>query len=222
MRRSDFEGLSLRTLPGVFTPTRSDTRLLWEAVVEAGLPVDGRVLEVCTGSGALALSAARAGGRVTAVDLSWRAVLSVRYNARRHGLPVEVRRGDLFAPVSGQRFDLVLANPPYVPLPLGARRTPAALAWDGGADGRVLLDRLCRGVPPVLAPGGTVAIVHSSLANLERTEALLADGGLTVRRLREHVGPLGPLAREHRAHLESLGVVGPDGAERMAVIAGTA
>lgn len=221
MRRSEFEGLRLLTLPGVFTPTRSDTRLLWRSVVEAGLPVDGRVLEVCAGSGAVALSAARAGGRVTAVDASRRAVMSVRLNAWRLGLDVDVRRGDLLAPVAGEHFDLVLANPPYVPLPPGAR-PPAARAWDGGYDGRALLDRLCREVPEVLAPGGTVAIVHSSLADLDRTEALLAEGGLSVCRLAEHEGPLGPLALEHREHLRALGVIDERAVERMAVLAGAA
>jgi release factor glutamine methyltransferase len=222
LRSSDFEGLRLLTLPGVFAPTRSDTSLLWRAVRTAGLPVHGRVLEVCTGSGAIALSAARAGGEVTAVDASLRATLTVRLNARRLGLEVDVRRGDLFAPVAGERFDLVLANPPYVPLPPGAGRGRATRAWDGGTDGRALLDRLCREVVGVLAPGGTVAIVHSSLADLDRTEALLAEGGLSVRRLAEHDGPLGPLAQAHRGHLESLGVIDETMVERMAVIAGTA
>jgi release factor glutamine methyltransferase len=221
MRFSEFDGMRLLTLPGVFTPTRSDTRLLLEAVRGAGL-LGGRVLEVCTGSGALALAAARAGAEVTAVDASGRAALTVRLNALRLGLRVDVRRGDLFGPVAGRRYDLVLANPPYVPLPPGAARPRAARAWDGGYDGRELLDRLCREVPAVLAPGGTVAVVHSSLADLERTEVLLADGGLQVRRLVEHDGPLGPLALEHREHLRSIGVVDDRETERMAVIAATA
>jgi release factor glutamine methyltransferase len=220
VRFSEFEGMRLLTLPGVFTPTRSDTSLLWRAVRDAGLPVDGRVLEVCTGSGALALSAARAGGRVTAVDASRRAVVTVRLNARRLGLYVDVRRGDLFGPVAGEQFDLVLANPPYVPLPTGADRSRAARAWDGGPDGRDLLDRLCREVVGVLAPGGTVAIVHSSLADLGRTEELLRAGALVVDRLAQHVGPIGPLAEEHEGHLRAIGVLGEDRTETMAVITG--
>ncbi|WP_420481579.1 methyltransferase [Actinopolymorpha pittospori] len=76
------------------------------------LPSGARVLDLCTGSGLLAVAAARAGAKeVTAVDISWRAVWTARTNARLRRLPVTVRRGDLGAPVLGERFDLVLANP---------------------------------------------------------------------------------------------------------------
>lgn len=221
MRSFDFDGMRLVTLPGVFAPTRSDTHLLWRGVDDAALPVTGRVLDVCAGSGVLALAAARAGGTVTAVDLSRRAVCTVRINALRLGLGVDVRRGDLLAPVAGERFDLVVSNPPYIPLP-ARLRPPAARAWDGGEDGRALLDRLCRAVPDVLAPGGTVVVVHSSLADLRRTEALLAEGGLAVRRLAQREGPLGPIGRRHRAHLRAIGVIDDDEVERVAVVAGTA
>lgn len=217
---SQFEGLRLATLPGVFAPTRSDTALLWRAVSGAGL-VRGRVLEVCSGSGALALCCARAGAEVTAVDAWWRAALTIRWNSRRLGLPVDVRRGDLLAPVARERFDLVLANPPYLPAPPG-RRGGADLAWDGGRDGRALLDRLCGAVRDVLAPGGSFALVHSSLANLERSEEQLSAAGLAVRRLAEHEGPLGPLASAHRDHLGALGVLDQRAVERMAVIVATA
>lgn len=221
MRWTTFEGMRLLTLPGVFTPTRSDTQLLWDSVEAAGLPLAGRVLEVCAGSGALALAAARAGGAVATVDVSRRAVWSTRLNAARLRLAVDARRGDLFEPVAAERFDLVVSNPPYVPLPARPRGR-AARSWDGGDDGRALLDRLCRGVADVLAPGGTVAIVHSSLANLGRTEALLGEQGLHVHRLAEREGPLGPIGRRHRDHLRRLGVIDDRETEVMAVVAGTA
>lgn len=208
------------TLPGVFQP-RNDARLLAAVMREHGLARDAIVLDVFTGSGALALAAAREGARaVVAVDVSRRAVLATRLNARRNGLDgvVEARRGDLFAPVAGQRFDLVLANPPYVPsagptLPRrGARR-----AWEAGRDGRLLLDRLCATAPSHLAPGGVLLLVQSSLCGEEATLARLAAAGLIGPRvLARRRGPLGPLMRA------ALGAARAPAEEELLVIAARA
>src|SRR5947209_2987455 len=100
--------LRLRVLPGVFRP-RSDARLLVETMVSARSAEGADVLDVFTGSGVLALSAARAGARsVTAVDVSRRAVATDRLNAALNGLRVDARRGDLFAPVGGRTFDRIV------------------------------------------------------------------------------------------------------------------
>src|SRR5689334_4473153 len=102
--------------PGVYAP-QDDTNLLAGALSEEPLHPGADVLDVGTGTGALALQAARRGTRVTAVDLSWRAVCTARVNSWLSGLPLHVRQGNLFAPVRGQLFDLILSNPPYVPAP---------------------------------------------------------------------------------------------------------
>ena len=130
-----FGALRLVVPPGVYAP-RSDTALLAEH-----LPPAERVLELCTGTGALALTAAARGARrVVAVDRSARAVLAARLNARLNGLDVEVRSGDLFGALRpGERFDLILANPPYLPAPGVARPDHR---WDAGTDGRAVLDRI--------------------------------------------------------------------------------
>src|SRR4051812_21821111 len=147
----------LLRLPGTY-PAQGDTRLLADTLESRGLALGRRVLDVGTGGGALALAAVRAGASaVTAVDLSLRSVLTARLNSRLHRAKVEVRQGDLFAPVLGQRFDLVVANPPYVPaasemLP----RHRAARCWDAGHDGRAVLDRICEGVPDVLSEDGVL------------------------------------------------------------------
>src|SRR5688500_6337723 len=74
------------------------------------------VADICTGTGALAISAARAGAAsVTAVDLTRRAVTCARVNARLNGARVDVRRGDLFGPLAGAKFDVIVSNPPYIP-----------------------------------------------------------------------------------------------------------
>jgi release factor glutamine methyltransferase len=194
-------GRSVRivTLPGVFQP-RSDARLLAAVLRERGHARGARVLDVFTGSGALALAAAAEGAReVVAVDVSRRALLTTRRNARRNGLAdaVRTRRGDLFAPVAGERFDAILANPPYVPSGTDALpRSGARRAWRAGRDGRLLLDRLCAEAPAHLRPGGALLLVQSSLCGESETLARLAAAGLAEARVvaRER-GPLGPLMR---------------------------
>jgi release factor glutamine methyltransferase len=176
----------------VYAPQR-DTWLLAEALRRENIPDGARVLDVGTGPGTLALLAARAGaGRVTAVDISRRAVLTARLNARLAGLPVRVVRGDLLDPVDGTTFDLVLSNPPYVPCD-GAQTPNHSARWDGGANGRTVVDRLCAAVPDRLAPGGVLLMVHSAMCGVDATLSRLAAAGLDTRvvdRQRERFGPV--------------------------------
>jgi release factor glutamine methyltransferase len=214
--------LRLVTLPGVFSP-RPDTRMLARVLCEPELVRGASVLDVCTGSGALAVAAALAGAReVTAVDLSRRAVATARLNARRNGVRVRALRGDLFGPVAGRRFDVIVSNPPYVParsprLPRrGARR-----AWDAGVDGRALLDRICREAGAHLAPGGRLLVVHSSVADIERTERALRESGLEAGVVARERGALGPLLTARAAMLRERGLL-PEGRleEELAVVRG--
>jgi release factor glutamine methyltransferase len=198
------------TLPGVFRPI-SDTWLLADALDAQPLPDGARVLDLCSGSGALAVRAALRGRRdVTAVDVSRRAVATVRLNARLNGVEVRAVRGDLFDAVAGERFDAIVSNPPYVPAPsdeLPARGPQRA--WDAGRDGRALLDRICERAPEHLRPGGVLLIVHSSLLGYERTAQLLTAGDLEVDLAAQQRGPLGPLMNGRRAHLEAVGLLVP-------------
>jgi release factor glutamine methyltransferase len=190
-------------LPGVFHP-RSDTLMLAAA---ARRERGDRILELCAGPGFAGLSAALATrGALTTVDVSRRAVWNVRANARLNRVPVRALRGDLLAAVPGERFDLILANPPYVPGPPPPERGEAR-AWDAGGDGRTLLDRICAGAPAHLRPGGTLLVVHSEVCGEQRTlEAFEAAGLDADVVMREH-GPLGPLLRGRRAELEARGLL---------------
>jgi release factor glutamine methyltransferase len=181
-------------LPGVFAP-RSDTWLLADIVRrQAGLQ-EADVLELGTGSGAIAVCAAKAGARsVTVVDVSRRALATAWLNARINGVAVVPRRGDLFAPVEGRRFDIVVSNPPYLPSDAIPSRG-AARAWEGGADGRAILARICAGVARHLRPRGTVLLVHSSVNGVSRTLDALEQGGLRADVIARQRGPTGPLLR---------------------------
>jgi release factor glutamine methyltransferase len=200
----------LVTLPGVFRPI-SDSELLADVLREETLPPSARVLDLCSGSGFLALTAALRGVEdVTAVDVSRRAVATVRLNARLNRVRVRALRGSLFEPVAGETFDAIVSNPPYVPAPAdGLPARGRRRAWDAGRDGRALLDRLCAQAPAHLRPGGRLLIVQSSLLGLEPTEALLARGGLEVDVMRRRRGPLGPLMTRRREHLEAAGMLAP-------------
>lgn len=193
-------------VPGVYRPN-DDTRLLLEALSERAR--GARVLELCAGTGLLALTAARTAASVTAVDRCRRAVATIRMNAALNGTPVTVRRGDLFEPVAGATFDLVLANPPYMPVP-SSGGGPRSLAWDAGWDGRAVLDRIAAEVGIHLRPNGSLLLVQSAFADAERTAAALAGAGLAVRELHRRTATLGPVSRARFDHLVRLGVL--DGA----------
>ncbi|HMJ35463.1 MAG TPA: HemK2/MTQ2 family protein methyltransferase [Baekduia sp.] len=209
------------TLPGVFRPI-SDTWLLAGAL--RPLAPGACVLDACTGSGALAISAALAGAReVTAVDVSRRAVLTACINAWLNGVVVCTRRSDLFSRLPAQRYDVIVSNPPYVPDP-SSDHLPARgpqRAWDAGRDGRIILDHLIAEAPRHLRPGGTLLVVHSEICGIEATlkalRAACLDPGVVAR----HRGPLGPLMRERSDHLRARGTLAPSQIEEdVVVIAG--
>ena len=105
---------ALLSFPGVHRPT-SDTWLLRDAMCDEPL-AGAKLADLCTGSGALAVAAARAGAAsVLAVDVSLRSTLAARLNAALNGCRLRVRRGDLIGALGEERFDVIVSNPPYVP-----------------------------------------------------------------------------------------------------------
>ncbi|HEX2085165.1 MAG TPA: HemK2/MTQ2 family protein methyltransferase [Solirubrobacteraceae bacterium] len=212
--------MRLLTPPGVFAPI-SDSRFLADVLREQTLPPRASLLDLCCGSGILAITAAMRGARsVTAVDRSRRAVLTTRLNARLNGVRVKALRGDLFEPVGDQRFDAIVSNPPYVPAETD--ELPASgpeRAWEAGADGRVILDRIIEEAPQHLRPGGFLLLVSSSILGTDRTVAAMRDAGLDdaecVARRR---GPLGPLMQSRVHLLEERGMIAPGQREEDVII----
>ncbi|MGH3863202.1 HemK2/MTQ2 family protein methyltransferase [Actinokineospora sp.] len=196
--------------PGVYRP-QSDTSLLLDAFEAAAIPPGGTVLDVGTGTGAIAIAAAKAGARhVTATDVSLKAVITARLNARLRGARIFVEHGDALELAVGRRFDLILANPPYVPASDEQPPTHGrARAWDAVHNGRAILNRLCALAPDLLAPNGTLLVVHSGLCDADKTLHQLRGGGLKAAVVARQDEPFGPVMNGRIDLLESRGLVAP-------------
>ena len=198
----------LLRLPGVYRP-QHDTQLLADVLAAEPLGPHSRVLDLCAGTGALSVRAAAAGaGRVTAVDVSRRAAISIRLNALVGGPRIRVIHGDLVEQVREERFDVVVSNPPYVPALVDAvpDRGPAR-AWDAGKNGRALLDRICCQAPDVLVAGGVLLLAQSSLSGVEKTLTMLEEQNMRVDVAATAEIPFGPVLVERRGMLERRGLI---------------
>lgn len=174
----EVEGLPFLVLPDVFNPARFDSgRLLAVAVRrELGPGGGGRsVLDLGTGAGVGAVFAALRGARVVAVDVNPQAVRCARLNAQLHHVEdkIDVRQGDLFGPVAGETFDLVLFNPPLVH---GRPTTFLEAAWQGDR----VLERFAAGLRDVLAPGGRALLVLSTEASDDSVAWRLRSAGFLL------------------------------------------
>jgi HemK-related putative methylase len=175
----EVEGIPLIVLPTVFNAAvfGSSDVLVRALRTHAGAcgAVRGRLLDMGTGTGIGAIAAAQLGYEVVAVDLNPDAVRCARINALQHRLEdrVQALEGDLFAPVAGRHFDVVLFNPPFFE---GAPRSSLDRAWRS-VD---VPERFGAGLPGVLAPGGVALVIVSSHGGRARTEAALRDAGLRV------------------------------------------
>jgi release factor glutamine methyltransferase len=164
-----FRRLELAVGPGVFVP-RPETEVLVEWAL-ARLRPGAAVVDLCAGSGAVALAIADEASEVTvhAVEREEHALAWAARNVEATGLPVTLHRGDvadlaLLAPLAGT-VDLVTANPPYIPAgatvePEVAEHDPPAALW-GGEDGLTVVRAVERAAARLLRPGGLVAVEHA-------------------------------------------------------------
>jgi release factor glutamine methyltransferase len=166
--RREFYGLELRVTPAVLIP-RPETELLVDLALARIPPQDEwRVLDLGTGSGCIALSIAHARprSRVTAVDSAPDALALARENARSLGIGnVAFAEGNWFTPVAGERFDLIVSNPPYVAaqdphLAQGDLRHEPRAALIGGLDGLDALRTIVAGALEHLRPRAALLLEH--------------------------------------------------------------
>ncbi len=187
-----FGPLTLEVGPGVFIP-RPETEALLEWAQAVPVPVDGLIVDLCTGSGALALALAtyRPDVRVIAVERSADALGYARANVA--GSQVELVRADvtaagLLAELDG-RVDLVVSNPPYIPdgadlEPEVAEHDPHAALF-GGPDGMAVIAPIVDLVARLLRPGGQVGVEHDDTTSAATVNLFTAAGvftGITARR----------------------------------------
>jgi len=183
----EIDGIPLVVLPEVFNPAVYRTGAMLARAVASWAPTKAsrsdpiRVLDLGTGSGAGAVFAARRGFQVVAVDVNPEAVRCARINALLHHLEerIDVRQGDLFSPVAGERFDLVLFNPPFF------RGEPAGdldRAWRGTD----VLERFAAGLSEALSPGGTALLCLSTDGEGDALLAGLRDGGFGIETAVQH------------------------------------
>jgi len=147
--------IKIRVFPGVYEPS-DDSYLLVEAIDVKG---DERVLDMGCGSGVIALHLANSGCDVVAVDINEKAVENTIFNAGYNGLKIKCMKSDLFENVVG-KFDIITFNPPYLPTE-GEDR-----AWDGGKDGRKVIDEFLRDAWKYLAEGGRIYTIMSSFTDV--------------------------------------------------------
>lgn len=159
----EFYQLEFRVTPDVLIP-RPETEHLVEAALQRIRP-GHQVLDLGTGSGAVAVALAlnSPGGTVTATDLSFKALRIARENALRLGCEIRVCQGDIVSQFADAKFDIVVSNPPYVPLrdACGLQRElrhEPSIALFGGEDGLEATRLFIRDAPRVLRPGGWLLI----------------------------------------------------------------
>ena len=151
--------------------------------------LDGaEILDLGTGSGFLAILSSKLGaGKVVATDVSRRALEAARENARLNGADnIDFRLGSVYDPVGSEVFDLIICNPPMTP-----SRTPLPVYTWGGADGRVILERVVKGAPEHLRKGGRLIMPVISLVGVDRVYALMRRVGLKPRAIDYVTHPFG-------------------------------
>lgn len=170
-------GLVLHVPDSVYQPS-DDSFML----ADAARGLNGDVLEIGCGSGIVSLTAAKTAKNVLGTDVNPDAVACARANAERNGIGnASFVEGDMLSAVGNRKFDAILFNPPYLPTDESEHlRGHLNRAFDGGKDGRAVLDRFLVEFGSHLKPGGSLFLVQSSLNDLGKTRSVLEAAGYAV------------------------------------------
>jgi release factor glutamine methyltransferase len=181
----EFWSLRLAVSPAVLVP-RPETELLVERALALWTASAGRIADLGTGCGAIAIALARERPRwqIVATDVSAAALAVAQRNAATFGAGIDFRHGDWYTPLAGERFDLLLSNPPYVaaddPAMHALRYEPRA-ALTPGSDALECLRTLVRGAPRHLARGGWLLLEHGADQGADVRQELVDAGFRYVR-----------------------------------------
>ena len=183
----EFWSMELAVTPATLVP-RPETELLVDvALRDIPRKADWRLLDLGTGSGAIALALGRERplASITAVDISADALAVARENANRNAVGnIEFLLGDWTQPVAGRRFEVIVSNPPYVSEDDDALDTLAAeprLALAAGRDGLDAIEVLARDCPSIIADGGLLVLEHGAAQKNAVAECLMAYGWRHIR-----------------------------------------
>ncbi len=173
----NYQGMEFLICENVYEPAE-DTFLFADNLL---VKKSDNVLEIGTGTGIIAIIASKKAKKVVAVDINRYAVECARKNAEINRACVDIRWGDLFDPVDDEKFDLILFNTPYLPIEDDELvDDELEAAWNGGKDGRFVINRFIEGLVEHLNPNGCVQLVQSSLSNVEETTGRLMELGFEV------------------------------------------
>ncbi len=188
--------------------------MLIDSLGRTNLARGRRVLDICTGSGVVAIAAAGMGASsVIAFDICPRAVSCSLGNAVYAGADIDVREGSWSSALDYAPFDLIVSNPPYVPTPPAGSTNVIPLtagpahAWDAGVDGRMVLDPLCESAAGLLDAGGSLLVVHSALSGVDKSLKTLRSTGLKARVIASQNIPFGPVLSARAGWLEVTGQI---------------
>jgi release factor glutamine methyltransferase len=172
-----YHGMEFQTCEKVYEPAE-DTFLL---VDNLEVKKTDNVLEIGTGTGIIAIIASKQAKNVVAVDINEYAVECTKKNSEINHSSIDIRLGDLFDTVENEKFDIILFNTPYLPTNEDQIvDDELEAAWNGGVDGRVIINRFIKDLTAHLNPGGRVQMVQSSLSNVEQTMKIFEDMGFGV------------------------------------------